>query len=283
MNLRVINCFLLGALGIFGQDFQTATHFVRMGNYFEAITEYRRILFYKKNLAHEERDKIYLELGDLYYLSGNYSKAESWYAEAKPSLGRALRQVDLLYRKGGSFYEALLEVVRTYPLAKEEVAYLKKEATRAFVSRGDYRRAKDMLSLSLGVDETEEKKMREFLKQGYEGFPYSMLFWGLIPGGAYFFLHEYQLALYSFVTVSVLAALGIYGYLQQAFLGSILAFSFALRYYLESISQAWRLIREENARREKKFREDFLQKTGGDVAFCSFSCSRLELSLSRTF
>lgn len=281
MSLRIFKYFyvvLILQQKVFAKESfpEIAVNFVQFGNYYEAITEFRRFLFFTEPLSAKQKNVIVQEIGDLYFLSQNYEKSQKYYQNLNDSLSRDLRLLDVTFYQNKPFYEDLVTVIKKHNLTLKERKILQKEAVRAFVARGQYSKAWELLS---GADFAEAQSMRAWLKEGFPKLSYANLFWGIFPGGAHFAMGNFRLGVYSFFTVSGITALGVWALSKGAFVGAILAFSFSLRFYLSSFSEALRLMVQENEFREKKFQEEFLQKTGGEIRFCQLTCSRLELSL----
>ncbi len=262
----------------------TARGFEEQGNYFEAITEYRRLLFARPALPTELEAKIKLHIGDLYFTSGNLTAAEHWYAIPEQYEAR-LRQLDIDYAAGREFYPRVLELLRSGNPEQNEVERLRIEAARAFISRGQIRAAADLLSIPLPAAGLEFR--RQILWDGLQNIPQGhsrwQMLWGIFPGGAYLALGNNKLAALSFFTVSTLGIVSAAAFVNGFWVSGFFAAIFAFRYYLDSLYQSFKWLNSENERIWREHREKLLGATGGPVSFTAGDSGRLQLLRSVRF
>ncbi len=239
-------------------------YFARQGNYFEAITEFRRSAHQNPQNA----DTYYLAAGDAYFFSGNYSAARRMYFSAAKTAESDLRELDMLYREKKLSLSDLQTFLKNYPAANAD--FFRLESARALAAGGGYDHSKMLLSLAPFTDlqfEQRRLSLLSLLQQKPRYYSSGRLLFAVIPGGGYAALGALDRAMLSFATVGLLSAVSVVSFSSGMDILGLISGVFAARYYYDSIRLSFSLREEKNNVFREEYDRTLLSVSGGDIYF----------------
>ncbi len=239
-------------------------YFARQGNYFEAITEFRRS-------AHEDPKNAgmyHLAAGDAYFFSGSYSAARRMYSVAPKKAESDLRELDMLYREKKLSVSDLQTFLKNDPAANAD--FFRLESARALAARGSYEKSKILLSLAPFTDLQYEQRrlaLLSLMQQRPRYHSSGRLLFAVIPGGGYAALGDAPRAMLSFATVGLLSAVSVVSFSSGMDVLGLISGVFAARYYYDSIRLSFSLREEQNHLFREEYNRTLLSVSGGDIYF----------------
>lgn len=230
------------------------------GDFYRAITEYKRAMFYFPE--YEKIDHIKLQIGRAYYLGGRYALAKQYLVPLTAHENDNLRFFSYNFL-GLSYFEneEYFNSERVFrKLAREEQSLINRTDYYSYLGMSlmglkRFHNAADVFSENR--EQTENKEYRAFLDNassladkasGYERkSPGWAITWGILfPGGGHIYLGEYDDALVSFLVVATTGYLAYDGFARESAVQSGIFLALSSGFYAGSIYSAYRETKRHN-------------------------------------
>lgn len=235
-------------------------------NYFDAITEYRRILFFKD---YDNKDDILYKMGRTYYDWGKLREAEDMLLHITGTFRIAdlNREGMILLSKihwDSYHYEAMRAVLDQLSLDLNNESKLQVEYIRAwtYIYQAQWEIGMEILR---GLDDGQYNALVEDLNHVYELPQKSVFLAGMLskilPGAGQLYSGDYNNALYSFLLVGSISASMIWDIYQKAYFTSFVKYLFLYtRYSKGSIYKMKSAIVRKNVNRTGDFLKSLSDK-----------------------
>lgn len=211
-------------------------YFYSQKNYFDAIIEYRRILFFKD---YDTKEDVLYKMGRTYYDWGKLREAEDVLLHITESF-----RIDDLNRTGmvllakiqwdSYHYEAMRAVLDQLSLELNNESKLQIEYIRAwtYIYQAQWERGIEILE---GLDDVQYNALVEDLNHVYELPQKSVFLAGILskilPGAGQLYSGDYDNALYSFLVVGSISASMLWDIYQKAYFTSLVKYLFLYTRY----------------------------------------------------
>lgn len=236
------------------------------GDYYRAITEYKKVLYFHPN--YEKKEWVEFQIGRMYFLGERYMLAKEYLIPITATENSKLRFLNdnwlaLTYFENEEYVNSLRlfkklknenqQQVRTFDYAIYEglsTVYLKRfdEAHHLFIqmksdlddslrSEAEYEEFIDKTLVNLGEAKELSKKSTGWA-----------IFWGLIfPGGGHLYLSQWDNALVSMLIVGTTGYLAYDGFKRDSMVQGSIFLGLSSGFYAGSVYSAYRQTKKHNA------------------------------------
>jgi len=265
----------------------TAKNFIYYGNYFEAITEYKRYLYNNKYISLGRKASIYLQIGDLYYKSSKLDKAKKNYFLSYRFFNNYKREKSFLQLKilntlqysNITVLPYIFNILKINDFSEKEKNYIILNTSRYLLINNKNNSAKIILNSLSDLDKNQQsilKTIKDYMNHYKTKYSKYNLFYSIFPGGFFFRYNKLKKGFLSFISVSSLAAGGIYSFQKgYSITGFILSF-FSFKFYLDSI---WESIRELKDMNEEYLKEEQIKLVSSSDRKIDFT-ENIKISIS---
>ncbi len=270
----LVTLCLFSALSAQGPDFSKPQTFLKYadaladdGDYYRAISEYKRVLFYFPQ--YDKKNWVYLQIGRMYYLGGRYEPAKDYLVPLtvdsvkEPQLPFYARNfLALTYYENNEFINSQRLFAE---LAGKKQSVVKPLDYRIYqiLSSAQLNKFTDAKNLAIA----EQKKLKGDDKEVYKDFfkrsikvldkaehlSYKSsswaIFWSAIfPGAGHLYLSQYDNALVSFLLVSGAGLLAADGFINERIVQAGIFTTLGTGFYIGQIYSSFRGVRKFNRR-----------------------------------
>ncbi|RME89738.1 MAG: hypothetical protein D6767_07980 [Candidatus Hydrogenedentota bacterium] len=230
-------------------------------DYYRAITEYKRALFFFPN--YPKKPWVQFEIGRMYFLGSRFEVAKKYFipltASQNPILKKQVRHwLALTYYENHDFLDAerlFLDLAKTAegPTVDYEIFYgICLINQKKFLPA--YKKFQEIEPKALKLDKKvydpffkESKKVLQEASKLRKKSPGWAVFWAILfPGGGHLYLGEWDNALISFLLVSSMGILAADGFIRDNLVQAGIFTTIGTGFYAGSIYSAYRQTKKHN-------------------------------------
>lgn len=239
------------------------------GDYYRAITEYKKVLHYFPE--YKKNPWVTFQIGKMYYLGGRYTQAKDYLVPLTENTDENLNflahnYIALSYFENNEFGNArrLFSELAIHKMGENHSLDYRIYMLMATLSNKDFKEAQEVHK---ALAKTEKSEYKEFFKKTEEKLkiaadlspksPGWAVFWGIVfPGGGHLYLKHWDTALVTFTLVGATAFLAYDGFVRESNVQAGVFLTLSTGLYIGSLYSAYRSTGKYNAELgDKEIRE----------------------------
>ncbi len=258
-----------------------ADHFVKLGNYEAAITEYKRFIFFHPDGIHAAT--VYHKIGYAYREQGLWQDAilamrnAVLHADDKDSKSEYQLDLAVILLASQNYDLARLELIRVAfrnPSGTLHQRALFLQAV-AFIYQFRWKEAQEILSdetlLTYSTDEGLDTLFNIAINQNKKSTRVAKVLSAILPGAGQIYAGNWRGGLNAFLLNGVLGFVAVDGILDQNYLDAFMwAYYIFLRYYRGNVSRSGKVVDEFNENASRRDADNILKRLQTIAETCNY-------------